>query len=86
MYSISRLLSNHDLETKNMKRYICVQVDHHKNVGSTIEAYQAKGWQLHTYQAAQRADHSINHYLLFESAQEFQPKDTWPQGFYSTDA
>ena len=48
-----------------MKEYICVQVDHHKEIGKVIEEYQKKGWHLHTYQATGQAT-LVNHYLLFE--------------------
>jgi hypothetical protein len=48
-----------------MKEYECVQVRHHKDVAATIEEWQEKGWQLHTYNAAGESS-AVNHYLLFE--------------------
>ena len=48
-----------------MKEWECVQVNHHKNVGKTIEEWQRNGWRLHTYQA-QGSPTIVNHYLLFE--------------------
>ena len=48
-----------------LKRYMCVQVSHHKDVGKTIEEWQKNGWSLHTYQVTGR-DIWISHYLLFE--------------------
>ena len=53
-----------------MKEYTCVEVKHHKAIGSIIEGYQNKGWQLHTYQTAGMGAgpmaFNVNHYLLFE--------------------
>jgi hypothetical protein len=51
-----------------LKEYECVQVNHHKDIGKTIEEWQKKGWRLHTYQATEyRTD--VNHYLLFEKGE-----------------
>jgi hypothetical protein len=49
-----------------LKKWECVQVNHHNNVGKTIEEFQSRGWSLHTYSAAQLRGSEINHYLLFE--------------------
>ena len=53
-----------------MKQYECTQVNHHKDVGPTIEKYQNNGWHLHTYQAtvanASLITPVVYHYLLFE--------------------
>ena len=53
-----------------MKEYECVQVNHHKDIGSVIAEYEAHGWRLHTYQAVGKNDSIIApvvfHYLLFE--------------------
>ncbi len=53
-----------------MKDYECVQVEHHKDVGKTIEEYERNGWHLHTYQTAGMGagpmSYSVHHYLLFE--------------------
>jgi len=48
-----------------MKEYECVQVNHHKDVGKTIEEWEGRGWRLKTYQAA-GTPNMVNHYLLFE--------------------
>ena len=48
------------------RKWECVQVNHHGNVGKTIEEWEMKGWCLHTYSAAQLRGSEINHYLLFE--------------------
>lgn len=52
-----------------MTRWTCVQVDHHKDVGKTIEEYQQEGWKLDTYQVSATPGtgfkSNINHYLLF---------------------
>jgi hypothetical protein len=48
-----------------LKKYECVQIDHHKNVGKTIEQLESIGWRLHSYQVTGR-DVWVNHYLLFE--------------------
>lgn len=45
--------------------YVCVQVNHHKNIAKTIAEYQKEGWRLHTYQATGDPNF-INHYLLFQ--------------------
>ena len=54
-----------------MKEYECVQIDHHKKIAAKIQEYIAKGWRLHTYQAAGLGGgifgfDSSKHYLLFE--------------------
>jgi hypothetical protein len=53
-----------------MKEYECVEVEHHKDVGKTIEEYQSRGWSLHSYQTAGMGAgpmaYKVNHYLLFE--------------------
>jgi hypothetical protein len=49
-----------------LKKWECVQVNHHNNVGKTIEEFESRGWSLHTYSAAQFRGSEINHYLLFE--------------------
>ena len=48
-----------------MKEWECVQVDHHKNVGKTIEEWQKNGWRFHTYQTTGQAAF-VYHYILFE--------------------
>jgi hypothetical protein len=53
-----------------LKKYECVEVKNHKDIGVTIEEYQREGWHLHTYQTAGMGAgpmaYKINHYLLFE--------------------
>jgi hypothetical protein len=54
-----------------LKSWECVQVNHHKDVGRTIESWQRNGWQLHTYTCAQfRPGIEVNHYLLFVKENE----------------
>ena len=51
-----------------LKEYECVEVNHHKDIGKTIEDWQKKEWRLHTYQATEyRA--GVSHYLLFEKGE-----------------
>jgi hypothetical protein len=52
-----------------MKKWKCVLVTHHNNVGKVIEEWEQSGWHLHTYQAAGdvgMASAFVNHYLLFK--------------------
>lgn len=49
-----------------VKEWECVQVNHHKNIGRTVEQWQRSGWRLHTYTCAQVRPSEIYHYLLFE--------------------
>jgi len=51
-----------------LKKWKCVLVGNHKNVGNTIEEYENAGWHLHTYACAGNAALALgtNHYLLFE--------------------
>jgi hypothetical protein len=48
-----------------LKEWECVEVEHHKDIGGTIERWQKNGWHLHAYQATGR-DVWVKHYLLFE--------------------
>lgn len=49
-----------------LKIWECVQINHHKDIGRTIESWQGNGWNLHTYTCAQfRPGLEVNHYLLF---------------------
>ena len=54
-----------------MKQYECVEVQHHRDVGTTIALYQKEGWHLYDYSAASMGSgpigYRVNHYLLFES-------------------
>jgi hypothetical protein len=56
--------------TSKLKEYVCVEVEHHNEVGKIIEEWQKNGWRLHTYQAAGMGAgpmaYKVNHYLLFE--------------------
>ena len=65
-----------------MKKFVCVQVGHHKMIAEVIDSHQAHGWRLHTYQAAQRNPHAINHYLLFESVEDVRPENAWSQDIF----
>jgi hypothetical protein len=49
-----------------LNRWECIQVNHHDNVGKTIEEFENRGWSLQTYSAAQLRGSEINHYLLFK--------------------
>jgi hypothetical protein len=51
-----------------MKQYECVQVNHHKDIGKTIDEWQKKGWRLHSYAVA-GSPTAVNHYLLFEKGE-----------------
>ena len=48
-----------------MKRYECIQLNHHKDIGKTIEDWEAKGWSFRDYEAVGTST-MVNHYLLFE--------------------
>lgn len=53
-----------------LKKWECVAVGHHKDLGSVIEDWEKAGWHLHTYTAAQmRPGLEIIHYLLFEKGE-----------------
>lgn len=41
-----------------------MQVGHHKDMDKTIEEWEEKGWQLHTYQATGYCM-DVKQYLLF---------------------
>ena len=51
-----------------MSEWVCIQVDHHGDVGPTIMDMENKGWKLHTYSTAgaERFAGDVKHYLLFE--------------------
>ena len=51
-----------------LKEYECDQVNHHKDIGKTIDEWQKKGWRLHTYQATGFGT-DVKHYLLFEKGE-----------------
>jgi len=51
-----------------LKEYECIQVGHHKDVGTTIKEWQKKGWRLYTYQATGYGM-DVKHYLLFEKGE-----------------
>jgi hypothetical protein len=48
-----------------LKEYICLQVNHHKDIPKAIADSQNRGWRLHTYQATGWGS-DVKHYLLFE--------------------
>jgi hypothetical protein len=48
-----------------VKKYICIAVNHHKDISWKIEEQLKDGWHLHTYQATGTPT-AVNHYLLFE--------------------
>ena len=51
-----------------MRKWKCVLVSSHKDIGKVIEEWEEAGWRLHTYACAGNADLFLgtNHYLLFE--------------------
>ena len=51
-----------------MKEWQCVEVEHHKDVGKTIEDYERKGWRLHSYTCSgiYIPIATVKHCLLFE--------------------
>jgi len=49
----------------SVRRWECVQLDHHKDIGRKIEEWESNGWMLFTYTCAQFQNTAINHYLLF---------------------
>jgi len=50
-----------------LKEYECVEVKHHKDVGSTVKEWQKNGWRLHTYTCTQYGvGGDVRHHLLFE--------------------
>ena len=49
-----------------LKKWTCVSVGHHKDIGKAIEEHEAKGWQFHSHEAVGTPT-MVNHYLLFES-------------------
>lgn len=55
---------NMEGETERGRRWECVKVGHHKDIGRTIGEWEKNGWRLHTYQA-QGSPTMVNHYLLF---------------------
>jgi len=54
-----------------LKKWKCVLIANHKNVGKAIEEYENVGWRLHTYACAGNAALALgtNHYLLFEQGE-----------------
>ncbi len=55
---------NMEGKTERGRRWECVKVGHHKDIGRTIGEWEKNGWRLHTYQA-QGSPTMVNHYLLF---------------------
>ena len=52
-------------DSRVKRRWECVQLGHHKEIGRTIEEWESNGWDLFTYTCAQFQNTAINHYLLF---------------------
>jgi hypothetical protein len=46
---LSSLTSN-TIKVNEMKKWTCVQVNHHNRIAEEIELRQDAGWKLHTYQ------------------------------------
>ena len=53
------------VDSRVKRRWECVQLGHHKEIGRTIEEWESNGWDLFTYTCAQFQNTAINHYLLF---------------------
>jgi hypothetical protein len=49
----------------SIRRWECVQVTHHNEVGRKIEEWESNGWILYNYSAASFQSTVVNHYLLF---------------------
>jgi hypothetical protein len=52
-------------EKANMRRWECVQLGHHNDVGRKIEEWESNGWVLYSYETASFQSTVVNHYLLF---------------------
>lgn len=48
-----------------IRRWECVQITHHNDVGRKIEEWESNGWMLYSYSTAQFQNTVVNHYLLF---------------------
>jgi len=55
----------------SLKKWKCVLVGNHKNVGKVIEEWEKAGWSLNAYACAGNASLTLgtNHYLLFEKGE-----------------
>jgi len=49
----------------SIRRWECVQVSHHNEIGRKIEEWESNGWILYSYSAASFQSTAIKHYLLF---------------------
>ena len=49
----------------SVRRWECVQLTHHNDIGRKIEEWESNGWMLHTYTSASFQSTVVNHYLLF---------------------
>jgi hypothetical protein len=52
-------------DNKTTRRWECIQLTHHNDVGRKIEEWESNGWVLYTYTAASFQSTVVNHYLLF---------------------
>jgi hypothetical protein len=52
-------------KTNTSRKWECIQIEHHKDIGRRIEEWESNGWVLHTYSTALFQSGGINHYLLF---------------------
>jgi len=48
-----------------LKKWRCIQLNHHKKVADAIKEHRRDGWILHTYNAVGQSGGAM-HYLLFE--------------------
>jgi hypothetical protein len=51
-------------KTSLPRKWECIQLEHHKDIGRRIEEWESNGWTLHTYTTA-LFQSGVNHYLLF---------------------
>ena len=58
-----------------MKKYTCIQANHHKDVGPTIEKYESEGWHFLDYKpvpvpsgGGAFMSSPVVHYMLFEKS------------------
>jgi hypothetical protein len=70
---------------QKMKKWECIQVGHHNDIGDTIEEYEKKGWNLHAYEAAgvEGMSGSVKHYLLFQKDVLAAPPTEYRVGNYN---
>ena len=53
------------VEEGSVRKWECLQLAHHKDIGRKIEEWESNGWVLYAYTAASFQSTVVNHYLLF---------------------